>query len=269
MTAIYKRELSAYFDSMVGYVFVAVLGKYFAMVTVFLIPVALLAFCPLIIAMNGEARLLSDYAALFAFFLMGCVFLAIGMFLSSLTESQIIAAVDYVTSDANHTVYTVTGHGEEDLSDPIVSAIEKANLNLESVSPALEGAVPEDCDVLVVNAPATDLSDSERTLLEDYLAGGGHLVFLPGDTLTSLPNWEGLLEGRGLRLAEGYIADPGSYYPQLGSAFAICGVLTSYSPVTDGCDNSSLTLLTNSRGFEALDPGTDEDWDVTTFSSTP
>lgn len=70
-----------------------VLGKYFAMVTVFLIPVALMAFCPLIIAMNGEARLLSDYAALFAFFLMGCVFLAIGMFLSSLTESQIISAV--------------------------------------------------------------------------------------------------------------------------------------------------------------------------------
>ena len=160
MTAIYKRELSSYFNSMIGYVFVAVLifftgiyfmaynlynglpqfsytlyslmsillitipiltmksmaeerhsrtdqllltspvtltgvvlGKYFAMVTVFFVPVALMAFCPLIIAMNGEARLLSDYAALFAFFLMGCVFLAIGMFLSSLTESQIIAAV--------------------------------------------------------------------------------------------------------------------------------------------------------------------------------
>ena len=68
-------------------------------------------------------------------------------------EGQLTSAVDYVTSDANHTVYTVTGHGEEDLSDPIVSAIEKANLNLESVSPALEGGVPEDCDVLVVNAP--------------------------------------------------------------------------------------------------------------------
>ena len=69
------------------------LGKYLAMLVIFLIPVALMAFCPLIIAMNGEARLLSDYASLFAFFLMGCVFLAIGMFLSSLTESQIIAAV--------------------------------------------------------------------------------------------------------------------------------------------------------------------------------
>ena len=160
MSAIYKRELSSYFNSMIGYVFIAVLvfftgiyfmaynlygglpqfsytlyslmtilmfaiplltmksmaeerrsrtdqllltapvsltgvvmGKFLAMATIFLIPVALCAFCPLIIAMNGEARLLSDYAALLAFFLMGCVFIAIGMFLSSLTESQIIAAV--------------------------------------------------------------------------------------------------------------------------------------------------------------------------------
>lgn len=70
-----------------------VMGKYLAMVTVFLVPVALAAFCPLIIAANGQAYLKSDYAALLAFFLMGCVFLAIGMFLSALTESQIIAAV--------------------------------------------------------------------------------------------------------------------------------------------------------------------------------
>ena len=160
MIAIYKRELSSYFNSMIGYVFIAalvcftgiyfmaynlynglpdfsyalmslmnilmftvpiltmrsiaedrrgrtdqllltapvplwavVLGKYLAMVTVLFVPVFLAAFCPLIIAANGEAHLVSDYASLLAFFLMGCVFLAIGMFISSLTESQIIAAV--------------------------------------------------------------------------------------------------------------------------------------------------------------------------------
>ena len=41
----------------------------------------------------AEGTAAADYAALLAFFLMGCVFIAIGMFLSSLTESQIIAAV--------------------------------------------------------------------------------------------------------------------------------------------------------------------------------
>ena len=47
----------------------------------------------LIIGLNGSATFAADYAAILAFFLMGCVFIAIGMLLSALTESQIIAAV--------------------------------------------------------------------------------------------------------------------------------------------------------------------------------
>lgn len=70
-----------------------VLGKYFSMVTVFAVPVLISAICPLIIKMNGTAHLKADYAAILAFFLLGCVYIAIGMFISSLTESQIIAAV--------------------------------------------------------------------------------------------------------------------------------------------------------------------------------
>ena len=70
-----------------------VLGKYLSMVTVFAVPVVLSCLCPLIIKMNGTAHLKADYAAILAFFLLGCVYIAIGMFISSLTESQIIAAV--------------------------------------------------------------------------------------------------------------------------------------------------------------------------------
>lgn len=43
--------------------------------------------------MNGSATLTADYAAILAFFCMGCVYIAVGMFVSALTESQIIAAV--------------------------------------------------------------------------------------------------------------------------------------------------------------------------------
>lgn len=70
-----------------------VLGKYFSMVTVFAVPVGISAICPLIIKMNGTANLKGDYAAILAFFLLGCLYIALGMFISSLTESQIIAAV--------------------------------------------------------------------------------------------------------------------------------------------------------------------------------
>lgn len=70
-----------------------VLGKYLAMVTVYLIPNLVFCLYPLVIKIQGNAYLLTDYCVILVFFLMGCVFIAIGMFLSSLTESQIIAAI--------------------------------------------------------------------------------------------------------------------------------------------------------------------------------
>lgn len=70
-----------------------VLGKYLAMATVVAIPNLVFCLFPLIIKMNGTAYLKVDYISIAVFFLLGCVYLAIGMFLSTLTESQIIAFI--------------------------------------------------------------------------------------------------------------------------------------------------------------------------------
>lgn len=70
-----------------------VMGKYLAMVTVYLIPNLVFCLYPLMIKLQGNAYLLTDYCGILVFFLMGCVYISIGMFLSSLTESQIIAAI--------------------------------------------------------------------------------------------------------------------------------------------------------------------------------
>ena len=70
-----------------------VLGKYAAMVSVFFVPNVVFCLFPLIIKTMGNSSLLSDYVSLMEFFLMGCAFIAIGMFFSSVTESPMIAAV--------------------------------------------------------------------------------------------------------------------------------------------------------------------------------
>ena len=160
MTAVYKRELRSYFNSMIGYVFVAavtlviglfftvynlrggypyfafalsgtvmifafavplltmksmaeerrsrtdqmlltypvsvtgiVLGKFLAMLTVYLIPLLISCLCPLVIAKGGNGSFLIDYSTIFLFLFLGAMFISIGMFVSSLTESQLIAAV--------------------------------------------------------------------------------------------------------------------------------------------------------------------------------
>lgn len=67
-------------------------GKYLSMVTVFAVPMVISALCPLIIRSTGTAYLAEDYGAILTFFLLGCVYISIGLFISSLTESQLIAA---------------------------------------------------------------------------------------------------------------------------------------------------------------------------------
>ena len=69
-----------------------IIGKYLAVLIVFLIPVCIIAVYPLIFAQFGDVYLLSSYGALIAFFLMGAAMIAIGIFISSLTENQGIAA---------------------------------------------------------------------------------------------------------------------------------------------------------------------------------
>lgn len=70
-----------------------VMGKYMSLVTIFLIPVGVLALYPLVLSQFGTIPYGETYTALLGFFLMGCSFLAIGLYLSAVTESQVIAAV--------------------------------------------------------------------------------------------------------------------------------------------------------------------------------
>lgn len=69
-----------------------VLGKYLALLTVYLIPLCVIAVYPLIFSRFGDVYLPAAYGSIFAFFLMGAALIALGLFISSLTENQGFAA---------------------------------------------------------------------------------------------------------------------------------------------------------------------------------
>ena len=69
-----------------------ILGKYLALLTVYLIPLAVICLYPLIFAQYGDVYLLTAYGSLLAFFLLGAALIAVGVFLSSLTDNQGFAA---------------------------------------------------------------------------------------------------------------------------------------------------------------------------------
>lgn len=69
-----------------------VIGKYLALLLVFLAPILIAAIYPFIFSRFGEVYLLTAYGSLLAFFIMGAALIAVGMFISALTESQGLAA---------------------------------------------------------------------------------------------------------------------------------------------------------------------------------
>ena len=70
-----------------------VIGKYLALVTVYAIPILVMCTYPLIMSKFGTVAFGSAYTAILGFLLLGCANIAIGVFMSALTESQVIAAV--------------------------------------------------------------------------------------------------------------------------------------------------------------------------------
>ena len=68
------------------------LGKFLSLLVVFMVPLVFVAMYPLIFAQYGDVYLPTSYGSLVAFFFMGAAFISMGMYISSLSESQGIAA---------------------------------------------------------------------------------------------------------------------------------------------------------------------------------
>lgn len=69
-----------------------VVGKYLSLLMIYLVPLCLICFYPLIFSQFGDVYLLTAYGSILAFFVMGSALIAIGVFISSLTENQGFAA---------------------------------------------------------------------------------------------------------------------------------------------------------------------------------
>lgn len=170
-------------------------------------------------------------------------------------EGQLTSAVNYVTNDVDRTIYQTTGHGESSLSATITDLMEKSNYTLSEVNLLMTTSIPEDCDLLFMYAPMSDLSQDEAQMLADYLGAGGKFMILLGDTsLAELENLSGVLSTYGITPAEGYIADPSRCYQN--NPYYIFPELTVSGDLAEGI-SSQMVLLTNTHGMTQADPERD------------
>ena len=170
-------------------------------------------------------------------------------------EGQLTSAVNYVTSEAEKQIYRTAGHGESMLPANITELMDKNNYTVSEWNLLMNPDIPEDCDLLLMNAPANDLTEDERDAVLDYLAGGGKMMLLLGDTSSKdLPNLSAVMKEYGMEAADGYIADPQRCYQ--GNAFYIFPMLSVSGDMAKGLA-SEMVLLINAHGLNLTDPARD------------
>lgn len=102
-------------------------------------------------------------------------------------EAKLTNAITYVTADKIPKVYSLSNHGETALGSDFKGALGEGSYDVvEGVSLFSLGAVPEDCDILLINAPTTDVSTDEARWISEYLENGGRLLLttVAGKTYT-------------------------------------------------------------------------------------
>jgi len=125
-------------------------------------------------------------------------------------EQCITSALDYVTTDILPIIYTLSGHGEQELSDTYKTNLKNKSLELKTLNLVSLAAVPDDCDCVLITTPEKDISSDEAEKLLAYLKNGGKLMYVSyfGYTLEAKhTNLSSVLEYYGVTAGEGFIVE--------------------------------------------------------------
>lgn len=132
-------------------------------------------------------------------------------------EQGLTSALLKVTSDAQKTIYFLTGHGEagpDDFSQRGLStwrdALTRDNYNVASLNLAVTDTIPSDAAVVVVAAPQKPFVEEETARLKSWLEAGGSALVLAGPQTDS--SIQSLLDVWQVRLGEGIVVDPAASF---------------------------------------------------------
>ncbi|MDO4296656.1 MAG: Gldg family protein [bacterium] len=166
-------------------------------------------------------------------------------------EGQLSSAISLVTSEVNKKIYRTEGHDEEALSTSVQDLLAKSNLELDTVNLLTDNGVPEDADMLIINAPQRDLAEDEREMLSEYLNGGGQVMLLIGPSDTDRPNFTALAEEFGLDLQNGYLADTQAFYRN--NPYYIFPTFVSGSTILSGISSQNPALVIDAMGMKQME----------------
>ena len=168
-------------------------------------------------------------------------------------EGQIDSAISYVTSEDLPVLYTLDGHGEKDLDSTLQEDIQKANIDIKSLNLITEESVPDDAACLLINAPTSDISESEKDAIIDYLENGGKAMIFSDYTTEDLPNFDAVLENYGVQREAGIVFEGDNQHYAMQMPYYLVPTINSTDASSETVSGGYYVLVPYAQGIKKMD----------------
>lgn len=187
---------------------------------------------------------------------------------SFLTEEMLTNALVKV-SRRERKVYFLTGHGEYNIADETQSGLSVFqrllignNYSTKDLMLGIQKEIPTDCDVLIIAGPKNPVTNTEETLIQEYLEKGGRALFLIESTPAGTqehplsekdkirnPSLNGILNKWGIKIGDDIVVDMENY---VGGDVG-CPATRSYPPYKELSEGLDYTFYVRPRSISFLE----------------
>ena len=168
-------------------------------------------------------------------------------------EGQVTSAISYVTTDSLPIMYTITGHGEGDMTEDMKSAIEKENIEMKDLNLLTEESVPDDADCVMLFSPQNDLSEEEADKLITYMENGGKAVIITSYLNKEMPKLQKVLNNYGIGTMEGVVLEADGQHYISGNPTYLVPNIGSSDALGDLSKANSYVLMPVAQAVEKLE----------------
>ena len=121
-------------------------------------------------------------------------------------EPLVTSAINSVNDGETSVIYQTTGHNELTLANSIQTGILRDNFTLKELSLLSTDSIPDDADIVLINAPTSDFSEEDCNKLRKFMDQGGSVYYIM-EAAVSLENLEKLISDYGIEVADGIVME--------------------------------------------------------------
>ena len=168
-------------------------------------------------------------------------------------ENQITSAIDYVLSDELPVVYNLEGNGQQPLNDTMLAAIKRQNVTVETLNMISATEIPADAAAIIINSPASDLTDAQYEILLSYLEDGGRMLLFTDYQNGALPRLNDLMVNYGVRSENAVLMEGNASYCYPNYNYYLLPDLNLHEVTGTLIEDKLFVMLPLAHGIRELD----------------